>query len=824
MNQFFKSKPFKRAFKLTVFSFLVIFILGAAVGLWYGGPSTPLDMEDPPKCCVLTLDTSVSINQIVRAVNYKPLWIGVEDVSVTVKAADKDGVLSEIECAKLFSYDEESETFTATGIGKGTFTFTSNVDEAVSFTVPFEVGYKSAQTKAILESEYAELVEDNVLTSEEIASITSITIRGTDVDAADLALFPALKSLLLSCENGIPAMHNLKSGWEYFVPAQKYSSVIRSKNWLPYEKHIFPEVNKGNDTFEVVFDSVGGEFLPNDDLKKISYNEDFYVYLVEGGSELNLARLTPMKKGYTFVEWRTYGDTVAGIESDKQPVKEVLSENLRLKAVWMENSYTVRFDLNGGTGTVASGTLKYTEQYTPYIVTLRREGYDFLGWSTTANGSVLFDPDDKLVSLTDKNNDVVTLYAVWRADVYNVEFYDGVTLLDSKRNIGYFDTFKIIPFSPPSVTGMTFLGWSLDPTATVPSYSSGKELSGLTETYGGTVRFYTVWDVNRYTVTYNANGGKGAPSAQTAKYNEVGYVPTQEPTRYGYTFKGWAESFLSHIVSYMAGDPYINLCSKNNDTYSLYAVWEPDTFKIRFNATGATSGTAVTKEVAYGSAFLVEISEFNKTGYYIEGWVTKSGSTKVEYLAEGFTPAEVEKFYEEALKDNNRCIDLYPVWKEITYTISLDPNEGNLSGNRSYNLKYTQRLTLPTPTKDYYTFDGWECEYNQETYGKGQSITGSNFKNLKNDHEIKLVAKWKLAKYDITYDLAGGKGTTSSKTGVSVSSSVTLPNAPTKDGYTFEGWMCSVDGNVYSAGTSKSNWANSTEKSVTFTAQWRKNP
>lgn len=823
MNQFFRSKPFKRACKLTALSFLAILVLGAAVGLWYGGPSTPLDVENPPKCCLLTLDESVSIDEIVRAAKYKPLWIGNENVTVTVKA-DADGALTEIECDKLFTYDEKSETFTAKGIGKGTFTFTSTVDSAVSLTVPFEIGYKSAQTQAILKSEYPSLVKDGLLTAEEIASVTSITIRGAEVDAADLALFPALKSLFLSCENGVPTMRNLKNGWEYFVPTSEYANVISSTNWTPYERYVFPDVDKADDTFEVVFDPTIGAFAPNDNFEKNAYRDGLCVYLVKSGSKLNLASFVPLKQGYTFDAWETYGDSLNGINADKHPVNNELTENVKLKATWKENRYTVKFDLNGGSGSVAPATLRYSEEHTPYIVTLNRDGYDFLGWSTTPGGDVRFGPDDKLVALTDVNEDEVTLYAVWRADVYTVEFYDGATLLGTKQNVGYFDTFKIINFNAPSITGMTFLGWSMDPAATSPSYSSGNELSRLTDQYGATVKFYTVWDANRYIVSYNANGGTGAPAPQTVRYGQTGYIPSQIPARYGYTFKGWGESFLTDKVVYTANDPYVNLCSKNNETYSLFAVWEPDTFKIRFNATGATNGGTVTKTLVYGYDFTVEVYAFGKTGYYIEGWATEPNATTKEFAADVFTMPQVNDFYGQSLSTEDHCIDLYPVWKEITFAIKLDPNGGTLSGEIAHSLKYSKSLLLTAPTRDYYTFEGWECEYNGEIYRKGQTVTGSTFKNLQNEQVIYLVAKWKLAKYDITYDLDGGKGSTSNKTGVSVTTSVSLPGAPTKEGYTFEGWICSVDGSVHAAGTSKSNWANSTDKSVTFTAKWKEKP
>ena len=80
---------------------------------------------------------------------------------------------------------------------------------------------------------------------------------------------------------------------------------------------------------------------------------------------------------------------------------------------------------------------------------------------------------------------------------------------------------------------------------------------------------YAVWKANTYTVTYNANGGSGAPSKQTKTYGVTLTLSSTKPTRTNYTFKGWGTSASTTTVSYSAGDKY-----SKNANITLYAIWE----------------------------------------------------------------------------------------------------------------------------------------------------------------------------------------------------------------------------------------------------------
>ena len=88
-----------------------------------------------------------------------------------------------------------------------------------------------------------------------------------------------------------------------------------------------------------------------------------------------------------------------------------------------------------------------------------------------------------------------------------------------------------------------------------------------------TVKLYVNWVPNTYKITYDANGGTGAPSPTSYTYATSGTTTLSStiPTRSGYIFKGWSTSKTATSATYSAGQAW----NKNNaNNYTLYAVWE----------------------------------------------------------------------------------------------------------------------------------------------------------------------------------------------------------------------------------------------------------
>lgn len=125
----------------------------------------------------------------------------------------------------------------------------------------------------------------------------------------------------------------------------------------------------------------------------------------------------------------------------------------------------------------------------------------------------------------------------------------------------------------PTRTGYSFLGWSTSSSATSATYAAGANY-----TANSAATLYAVWKANTYTVSYNANGGTGAPGNQTKTYDKALTLSSTKPTRTNYNFKGWGTSASATTVTYAPGASYTN-----NAGVTLYAVWEIAYIKPRIS-------------------------------------------------------------------------------------------------------------------------------------------------------------------------------------------------------------------------------------------------
>jgi uncharacterized repeat protein (TIGR02543 family) len=145
----------------------------------------------------------------------------------------------------------------------------------------------------------------------------------------------------------------------------------------------------------------------------------------------------------------------------------------------------------------------------------------------------------------------------------------------------------------PTRTGYTFQGWATSASATSATYSAGGSY-----TSNAAVTLYAVWKINTYTVSYNANGGSGAPSSQTKTYGKNLTLSSTKPTRTNYDFLGWATSASSTTVAYSAGGTYTN-----NAAVTLYAVWKlaywnPRITNLKIERTDSSGDTELYGEYA----------------------------------------------------------------------------------------------------------------------------------------------------------------------------------------------------------------------------------
>lgn len=199
---------------------------------------------------------------------------------------------------------------------------------------------------------------------------------------------------------------------------------------------------------------------------------------------------------------------------------------------------------------------------------------------------------------------------------YNANGGSGAPSSQTGTGVGSY-TFTISS-TKPTRTGYTFLGWSLSSTATAASYQPGGSI-----TLTASDILYAVWKANTYTVSYNANGGSGAPSNQTKTYGVTLTLSNTKPTRTGYTFSAWNTAQNGSGTSYAPGGSYTA-----NAAVTLYAQWTVNTYVVTFDAQGG-SVTPASKSVTYGQPYgALPVPE--RPGYRFDGWFTAAaGGTQV---------------------------------------------------------------------------------------------------------------------------------------------------------------------------------------------------
>lgn len=217
-------------------------------------------------------------------------------------------------------------------------------------------------------------------------------------------------------------------------------------------------------------------------------------------------------------------------------------------------SGTFNIDGKTGTHTIASGTKTINKTHDPYSVVFSCS-FDFnLTWSGEYKG-------------TAKATNWITVAAKTKYTVsYNSNGGSNAPGVQTKWH-GEALTLSTVKATR---TGYTFQGWATSASGSV-AYASGATYTG-----NANLTLYAVWKANTYSVTYNANGGTGAPTAQAKEHGKTLTLSSVKPTREDYIFVGWADAPGRTIVDYRPGAAYTD-----NAAVTLYAIWAVSYVKPR---------------------------------------------------------------------------------------------------------------------------------------------------------------------------------------------------------------------------------------------------
>lgn len=340
----------------------------------------------------------------------------------------------------------------------------------------------------------------------------------------------------------------------------------------------------------------------------------------------------PVKAGYQFTGWYD----AAGSRVNASTVYAAASDTT-LTAHWSVSAYTITYVVDGVT--VQTATYDFGATITPYTYT--KEGYTISAWSPAVPATM---PAENLtVSATSTVNTYTVTYQV-----------NGETVHEDAVPYG-----AAIPAYTYTLTGYTVGAWNEDIPATMPARDltvtadatvntytvtyvvDGKWVHEDSVPYGTAIPAYTYsktgytfsgWDaalpetmpaqnltlngtttVNAYTITFDSNGGSAVASV-TADYGTALTQP-EDPTRMGYTFRGWyTDTALTKAFLFT---------TMPAEDVTLYAKWEANTYTLHFDSDGGSA--AADQTVTYGQPYGA-LPTPEKQGYTFTGWQMADGT------------------------------------------------------------------------------------------------------------------------------------------------------------------------------------------------------
>jgi uncharacterized repeat protein (TIGR02543 family) len=206
-------------------------------------------------------------------------------------------------------------------------------------------------------------------------------------------------------------------------------------------------------------------------------------------------------------------------------------------------------------------------------------------------------------------------------------------------------------------TGYTFVGWNTKADGSGKTYKNKASVKNLTTKNGKTVTLYAQWTANTYKIKYNGNGAtSGTMSSSTKTYGKTSALKANAFTRTGYTFAGWNTKADGSGKTYKNKASVKNLTTKNGKTVTLYAQWTANTYTVKFNGNGATSGSMKSKTLTYDTAATLTANAYKRTGYTFAGWNTKADGTGKSYK----NKASIQNL----TSADGKTITLYAQWKK----------------------------------------------------------------------------------------------------------------------------------------------------------------
>ena len=226
----------------------------------------------------------------------------------------------------------------------------------------------------------------------------------------------------------------------------------------------------------------------------------------------------------------------------------------------------------------------------------------------------------------------------------------------------------------PTRSGYSFKGWYSDSKykTRVTSYKKGTK---------GNKKLYAKWSKNTYRITYKLNGGKNTKS-NPSTYSVTSSISLKNPSRKGYSFKGWySDSKYKNKVTNI---------KKRTGNLTLYAKWSATSYRITYKLNGGKNTKSNPSAFTINST--VSLKNPSRKGYSFKGWYSDSRyRTRIKTIKKGTT--------------GNKT--LYAKWSKNSYRITYKLNGGKNTKSNPAKYSITSSVKLKNPSRKGYRFTGW---------------------------------------------------------------------------------------------------------------------
>lgn len=308
--------------------------------------------------------------------------------------------------------------------------------------------------------------------------------------------------------------------------------------------------------------------------------------------------------GFIFQNWYIAGNAGAETKVDSSTTVAYAGDHT-LTAKWTPITYTFKFYANTGTGTMKDLICEYGKEYSLSANEFTKEGYKFVSWNTSENGTgIEYENEQIIKNLIDVNGTVINLYAQWTQDEFTVT-YDyatngGTSATKTTAKVLNGNNIDLTPTATKN--GWNFIGWNTSKNATT-------KLNSLTMG-AGDVTLYAIYSKTIIGTFYYYSGGIKSEKVSKTIYNTATKADLTIPSavknskgEYNNTYAGLAQTTNSMTTSVASNASSITFTTSK--TY--YAIYRINAIEYYYDDSTSTGKS----RTAYRNSFFTSTSAMN---------------------------------------------------------------------------------------------------------------------------------------------------------------------------------------------------------------------